>query len=107
MVRQGREFEAGAEGHTGRVMNAQTGGFRAACRGQAGLAMSALAGLWRHYAPPGRARVGFRLGCLLFAPFVTLFVWWLQGLIWILVSAPIIGYGLVMAAMGGGFSRGT
>jgi hypothetical protein len=53
-------------------MNAQTSGFRATCREQAGLAMSFFARFWSRYAPPGRARLGFRLGCLLFAPFITL-----------------------------------
>jgi hypothetical protein len=86
-------------------MTTQTSGFRAGCREQGGFAMSAFAGLWSRYAPPGRARLGFRLGCLLFAPFITLLVWWVQGMIWIMVSAPILAYALVMAAIGGGFSR--
>jgi hypothetical protein len=82
-------------------MSTQTSGFRAACREQAGLAMSFFARFWGRYAPPGRAR----LGCLLFAPFITLFVWMVQGMIWIMVSAPILAYALLMAAVGGGFSR--
>jgi hypothetical protein len=80
-------------------------GFRAGCREQAGMAMSAFVGLWGRFAPPGRARLGLRLGCLLFAPFITLLVWMAQGMIWVMVSAPIFAYALVMAAMGGGFSR--
>jgi hypothetical protein len=94
-----------AEGHTGRLMNARASGFRAGCREQAGLAWGVLAGLWRDYAPKGRGRIALRVGCLLFAPFITLLVWWVQGMIWIMVSAPILIYALVMAALGGGFSR--
>jgi hypothetical protein len=46
------------------------------------MAMSAFAGLWRHYAPGGRRRLAVRVGCLLFATFITLFVWLVQGMIW-------------------------
>jgi hypothetical protein len=67
--------------------------------------MTAFVGLWRHYAPGGRRRLAVRVGCLLFAPFITLFVWWVQGLVWLLVSVPILAYALVMAALGGGFAR--
>jgi hypothetical protein len=28
-----------------------------------------------------------------------------QGLVWVAVSAPILAYALLMAALGGGFSR--
>jgi hypothetical protein len=86
-------------------MSAQTTGFRAACREQAGLAMSAFARFWGRYAPKGRGRIALRAGCLLFAPFITLFVWMAQGLIWMVISAPILAYALLMAAVGGGFSR--
>jgi hypothetical protein len=82
-------------------MRAQTSGFRAACREQAGLAMSVFARFWGRYAPKGRGRIALRAGCLLFAPFITLFVWLVQGMI----SAPILAYALLMATIGGGFSR--
>jgi hypothetical protein len=86
------------------MMNAPNG-FRAGCREQAGLAMQAFARFWGRYAPKGRNRIILRTGCLLFAPFITLFVWMVQGLIWVMVSAPILAYALLMAAVGGGFSR--
>jgi hypothetical protein len=86
-------------------MNAQTSGFRAACREQAGLAMSVFARFWGRYAPKGRGRIALRAGCLLFAPFITLFVWMVQGMIWVAISAPILAYALLMAAIGGGFTR--
>jgi hypothetical protein len=41
----------------------------------------------------------------IFAPFITMSVWLLQGLIWLMVGTPILIYALVMAALGGGFSR--
>jgi hypothetical protein len=71
------------------------------------MAMLALARLWRAYAPGGRGRVALRVGCLLFAPFITLFVWMVQGMIWIMMSAPILAYALLMAAVGGGFHEIT
>lgn len=86
-------------------MSAQTSGFRAACREQAGLAMSLFARFWGRYAPKGRGRLALRAGCLLFAPFITLFVWMVQGMIWLIVGTPILAYALLMAAIGGGFSR--
>jgi hypothetical protein len=86
-------------------MSAQTSGFRAACREQAGLAMSVFARLWGRYAPKGRGRIALRTGCLIFAPFITLFVWMVQAVIWIVVGTPILAYALLMAAVGGGFSR--
>ena len=86
-------------------MNAQTSGFRAGCREQAGLAIVAFGHLWSRYAPGGRNRILLRTGCLIFAPFITLFVWMVQGLIWVMVSAPILAYALLTAALGGGFSR--
>ena len=49
-------------------MSAQTSGFRAACREQAGLAMSVFARFWGRYAPKGRGRIALRAGCLIFAP---------------------------------------
>jgi hypothetical protein len=87
------------------MVGAQMSGFRAGCREQAGFALGVLAGLWRHYAPKGRGRIALRIGCLIFAPFVTLLVWWVQGMIWMVISAPILAYALLMAAVGGGFSR--
>jgi hypothetical protein len=84
-------------------MSAQTSGFRAACREQAELAMTAFARFWGRYAPQGRGRIALRAGCLLFAPFITLFVWLVQGMIWMVISAPILAYALLMAAVGGGF----
>jgi hypothetical protein len=92
-------------GHTGRMMNAQTSGFRAACREQAGLAIVAFGRLWRRYAPPGRSRTLVRTGCLIFAPFITMTMWFLQAVVWVMVSAPILAYALLMAALGGGFAR--
>jgi hypothetical protein len=86
-------------------MSAQASGFRAACREQAGLAMTAFARFWGRYAPKGRGRIALRAGCLIFAPFITLFVWLAQGMIWAAISAPILAYALLMAAIGGGFSR--
>jgi multisubunit Na+/H+ antiporter MnhG subunit len=86
-------------------MNTQASSFRAACREQAGLAMTAFARFWGRYAPKGRGRIALRAGCLLFAPFITLFVWLVQGMIWMVISAPILAYALIMAAVGGGFSR--
>jgi hypothetical protein len=82
-----------------------TEGFRAGCREQAGLACGLFARFWERYAPKGRGRIALRAGCLLFAPFITLFVWMVQGVVWLMVSAPILAYALVMAALGGGFSR--
>jgi hypothetical protein len=86
-------------------MNAQTTGFRAGCREQAGLAMVAFGRLWSRYAPKGRGRIALRAGCLLFAPFITLTMWFLQAIVWTMVGTPILIYALVMAALGGGFSR--
>jgi hypothetical protein len=86
-------------------MNAQTSGFRAACREQAGLAIVAFGRLWSRYAPPGRSRILVRTGCLIFAPFITMTMWFLQAVVWVMVSAPILAYALLMAALGGGFSR--
>jgi hypothetical protein len=80
-------------------------GFRAACREQAGLAWSLFARFWGRYAPKGRGRIALRAGCLLFAPFITLFAWMVQGMIWVAISTPILAYALLMAAVGGGFSR--
>jgi hypothetical protein len=85
-------------------MNAQTSGFRAACREQAGLALVAFSRLWGRYAPGGRNRILVRTGCLIFAPFITLTMWFLQAVVWLLVSAPILAYALLMAALGGGFA---
>jgi hypothetical protein len=67
--------------------------------------MQAFAHFWGRYAPKGNGRIALRAGCLLFAPFITLFVWMVQGLIWVMVSAPILAYALLMAAIGGGFTR--
>jgi hypothetical protein len=55
-------------GHTGRLMSAQTsGGFRAGCREQAGLALVAFGHFWSRYAPGGRNRILLRTGCLIVA----------------------------------------
>ena len=86
-------------------MSTQTSGFRAACREQAGLAMTAFARFWGRYAPKGRGRIALRAGCLLFAPLSLSFVWLVQGMIWMAISAPILAYALLTAAVGGGFSR--
>jgi hypothetical protein len=91
-------------GHTGRLMNAQTG-FRAECREQAGLAMAAFGHFWSRYAPGGRNRILLRAGCLIFAPLATLTVWLLQAVVWLMVGTPVLAYALLMAAIGGGFSR--
>jgi hypothetical protein len=87
------------------MVNAQTSGFRAGCREQAGLAIVAFGRLWSRYAPGGRNRILLRTGCLIFAPFITLTMWFLQAVVWTMVSAPILAYALLMAAIGGGFSR--
>jgi hypothetical protein len=86
-------------------MNAQTSGFRAGCREQAGLAIVAFGRLWSRYAPGGRNRILLRTGCLIFAPFLPLTMWFLQAVVCVLVGTPILIYALVMAALGGGFSR--
>jgi hypothetical protein len=59
------------------------------------------------YAKTGNGRVPLRLGCLFFAPFITLFVWMVQAIIWAIVAVPVLAFGLLMAAIGGGFSRGV
>ena len=69
-------------------MNAQTSGFRAACREQAGLAWSVFARFMGRYAPSGRGRIVLRTGCLVFAPFITLTVWLLQAVVWLMVGTP-------------------
>lgn len=81
----------------------ETTGFRHDCRSQANAALHFLGAWFGRYAPNGNGRVGVRLGCLLFAPFITLTVWLLQALVWIIVAIPILIYALVMAAIGGGF----
>jgi hypothetical protein len=86
-------------------MNARASGFRAGCREQAGLALVALGRLWSRYAPGGRNRILVRAGCLVFAPFLTFTLWFLQALVWLAVSLPVLVYALLMAAIGGGFSR--
>jgi hypothetical protein len=91
--------------HCGRLMNAQAIGFRAGCREQAGLAIVAFGRLWSRYAPGGRNRILLRTGCLIFAPFITLTMWFLQAVVWLMVGTPILAYALVMAALGGGFAR--
>jgi hypothetical protein len=83
------------------MVNAQTGGFRAGCREQAGLA---LAIIWRWLNQKPRS-VALNVGCLLFAPFITLFVWMVQALFMGTIGAVILAYALVMAALGGGFAR--
>jgi hypothetical protein len=45
-----------------------------------------------------------RTGCLIFAPFITLTMWFLQAVVWLMVGTPILIYALVMAALGGGFA---
>jgi hypothetical protein len=64
-------------------MNAQTSGFRAGCREQAGLAWGLLVRFMGRYAPKGRGRIALRVGCLLFAPFITLTVSLLQAVVWL------------------------
>ncbi len=49
--------------------------------------------------------MGFRLGCLLFAPFLTLVAWMIQGLIWLMAATPILAYALLMGVLGGGLRR--
>jgi hypothetical protein len=83
----------------------QTSGFRAGCREQAGLALVAFGRFWSRYAPGGRNRILLRTGCLIFAPFITLTMWFLQAVVWLMVGTPILIYALAMAALGGGFSR--
>jgi hypothetical protein len=67
--------------------------------------MSAFFGLWRHYAPGGRRRLAVRVGCLFFFPVITLLVWMVQGMIWVGLSALILTAALILAAIGGGFTR--
>lgn len=86
-------------------MNTQAIGFRAGCREQAGLAWGLLVRCMGRYAPKGRERLALRVGCLLFAPFITLLVWFLQAVVWVVVGTPILIYALLMAALGGGFAR--
>jgi hypothetical protein len=69
-------------------MNTQASRFRAACREQAGLAIVAFGRLWSRYAPGGRNRILLRTGCLIFAPFITLTMWFLQAVVWLIVGTP-------------------
>jgi hypothetical protein len=87
------------------AMTSQASGFRAGCREQAGLAIVAFGRFWRRYSPGGRNRIVLRTGCLVFAPFITLTVWLLQAVVWMMVSAPILAYALLVAGVGGGFKR--
>jgi hypothetical protein len=81
-------------------------GFRAGCREQAGFAM-ALLGQWMgRFAPKGNVRMGARVGCLILFPLITLFVWTVQAIVWIMVALPILTYAVVLAVIGGGFHRG-
>ena len=89
------------------MVNAQASGFRAGCREQAGLALLTFSRFWSRYAPGGRNRILVRTGCLIFAPFLTFTVWFLQAVVWLMVGTPILIYALLMAALGGGFSRIT
>jgi hypothetical protein len=61
-------------------MSAQPSGFRAGCREQAGLAWSLFVRFMGRYAPGGRNRILLRTVCLIFAPFITLTMWFLQDL---------------------------
>ena len=67
--------------------------------------MSAFVHFWSRYAPKSGGRNAVRAGCLIFAPFITLFVWMVQAIVWIIVSVPILAYALLMASIGGGFRR--
>lgn len=83
------------------------GGFRADCREQAGKAIRVLTDWMGRYAPKSTGRIAVRGGCLLLFPMVTLFVWFLQAIVWLIVALPILAYALVMAVIGGGFHRGV
>jgi hypothetical protein len=48
----------------------------------------------------GRNRILLRTGRLIFAT-----MWFLQAVVWLIVGTPILIYALLMAALGGGFSR--
>jgi hypothetical protein len=79
----------------------QAMGFRAGCREQAGLALAVI-GHWFTKKPRS---VALNVGCLLFAPFITLFVWSVMAMFMACIGTPILAYGLLMAAIGGGFKR--
>lgn len=65
-------------------------------------------GQWfARYGKTGNGRVAMRAGCLILAPFITLFVWMVQLIIWVVVAMPILTYALLMAIIGGGFRRGV
>lgn len=70
-----------------------------------GAGLELIRSLLGRYAPGGRNRILRRTDCLIFAPFITLTVWLLQAVVWLMVGTPILSYALVMAALGGGFSR--
>lgn len=76
-------------------------GARAECRVQAGLTMAAIQ-RWLTKKPRS---VALNVGCLFFAPFITLLVWSFQLMFWLMVGIPILAYALLMAAIGGGFKR--
>ena len=80
-------------------------GFRAACREQAGLAFHALGSFLGRFAPKSTKGAVGNAGCLLLFPFITLLVWSIQAIIWVIIAIPILAYALVMALLGGGFTR--
>jgi hypothetical protein len=80
-------------------MNRESG-FRASCREQAGLAFAMIG---RYFTKP--RHVALNLGCLILAPFITLFVWTIQAMFLLMIGVPILTYALLMAAIGGGFTR--
>lgn len=82
-----------------------TSGFRAECRAQAGAAIHALGSWLGRYSRGGTGRIAGRAGCLILFPFITLFVWLVQAIVWVIVALPILAYALVMAIIGGGFRR--
>jgi hypothetical protein len=53
----------------------------------------------------GRNRILLRTGCLIFAPFFSMTIWFLQAVVWLMLGTPILIYALVMAALGGGVTR--
>jgi hypothetical protein len=69
--------------------------------------MSLFAHWMSRYAPKSTKRNVVRGGCLILFPFITLLVWLVQAIFWLMIGAPIFAYAIVMACMGGGFHRGV
>ena len=81
-------------------------GFRSACKVQARAALDINSQWWSHYAPSGAGRTIARASFLLLMP-ITMFFWFIQGLLWTMISVPLLTYALVMALAGGGVAPRT